>query len=94
MHKKDAKELHITAEIVANYWLFTIEDNGIGRTKSEQINKNFKSHNSFATKAIDTRIELINKMATSKIEIKIEDKVLNTNESLGTKIMILIPVKS
>ena len=93
MHKKDAKELHITAEIVANYWQFTIEDNGIGRTKSEQINKNFKSHNSFATKAIDTRIELINKMATSKIEIKIEDKVLNTNESLGTKIMILIPVK-
>lgn len=45
-------------------------------------------------KQIDTRIELINKMATSKIEIKIEDKVLNTNESLGTKIMILIPVKN
>ena len=94
MHKKGAKELHIIAEIVTDYWHFTVEDNGVGRTKSEQINKNFKSHNSFATKAIDTRIALINKIAASKIEIKVEDKISNSNESLGTKIVILIPVKN
>lgn len=93
MHKKGAKELKINAKIIDNYWHFTIEDNGIGRTKSAQINKNLKSHNSFATKAIDTRIELINKIATSKIEIQIEDKISNSNESLGTKINVLIPVK-
>lgn len=93
MHKKGAKELYITATIDEDYWHFTVEDNGIGRTKSEQINKGFKSHNSFATKAIDTRIALINKIATSKIEIKIEDKISNSNESLGTKIVILIPLK-
>ena len=73
---------------------WVVEDNGVGRTKSEQINKNFKSHNSFATKAIDTRIALINKIAASKIEIKVEDKISNSNESLGTKIVILIPVKN
>lgn len=93
MHKKGAKELKINAKIIDNYWRFTIEDNGIGRTKSAQINKNFKSHNSFATKAIDTRIELINKIVTSKIEIQIEDKISNSNEPLGTKINVLIPVK-
>ena len=93
MHKKGAKELKINAKIIDNYWHFTVEDNGIGRTKSAQINKNLKSHNSFATKAIDTRIELINKIATSKIEIQIEDKISNSNESLGTKINVLIPVK-
>jgi sensor histidine kinase YesM len=93
MHKKGAKELKINAKIIDNYWHFTIEDNGIGRTKSAQINKNLKSHNSFATKAIDTRIELINKIETSKIEIQIEDKISNSNESLGTKVIVLIPVK-
>ena len=93
MHKKGLKELTINAKIIDNYWCFTIEDNGIGRIKSEQINKNFKSHTSFATEAIANRIELINKIATSKIEIQIEDKLSNSNESLGTKISILIPVK-
>ena len=93
MHKKGLKELTINAKIIDNYWCFTIEYNGIGRIKSEQINKNFKSHTSFATEAIANRIELINKIATSKIEIQIEDKLSNSNESLGTKISILIPVK-
>lgn len=93
MHKNGSKELIINAKIIDNYWHFTIEDNGIGRIKSEQINKNLKSHTSFATEAISNRIELINKMTASKIEIKIEDKLSNSNESLGTKISILIPVK-
>jgi LytS/YehU family sensor histidine kinase len=93
MHKKGLKELTISGEIQNNYWRFIIDDNGVGRAKAEQINKSFKSHKSFATNAIGSRISLINKVSSSKIEIVIEDKMSNTNESLGTKITILIPVK-
>ena len=93
MHKKGIKELKISGEIVNENWQFIIDDNGIGRVKAEQINKNLKSHKSFATHAIAGRIDLINKVSSSKIEIIIEDKLSNTNEPLGTKIIVLIPVK-
>ncbi|WP_298138350.1 histidine kinase [Flavobacterium sp.] len=93
MHKIGLKELKINGEIINEYWQFVIDDNGVGRAKAEQINKSFKSHKSFATNAIGSRISLINKVSSSKIEIMIEDKMSNTKESLGTKITILIPVK-
>ena len=93
MHKIGLKELKINGEIINEYWQFVIDDNGVGRAKAEQINKSFKSHKSFATNAIGSRISLINKVSSSKIEIVIEDKMSNTKESLGTKITILIPVK-
>lgn len=93
MHKKGLKELTISGEIQNNYWRFIIDDNGVGRAKAEQINKSFKGHKSFATNAIGSRISLINKISSSKIEIAIEDKMSNTYEPLGTKITIMIPVK-
>lgn len=94
MHKTGNKKLLISAEIIGDYWRFIIEDNGIGRKKSEQINSGFTSHHSYATNAIDTRIDLMNKMASSKIEIKIEDKYSSENQASGTKIIILIPFKN
>lgn len=93
MHKIGLKELKINGEIINEYWQFVIDDNGVGRAKAEQINKSFKSHKSFATNAIGSRISLINKVSSSKIEIVVEDKMSNTKESLGTKITILIPIK-
>ena len=93
MHKIGLKELKINGQIINEYWQFVIDDNGVGRAKAEQINKSFKSHKSFATNAIESRISLINKVSSSKIEIVIEDKMSYTKESLGTKITILIPVK-
>lgn len=91
MHKIGLKELKINGEIVNGYWQFVIDDNGVGRAKADQINKSLKSHKSFATNAIENRINLINKVSSSKIEIVVEDKMSNTKESLGTKITILIP---
>ncbi len=94
MHKIGLKELKINGEIINEYWQFVIDDNGVGRAKAEKINKSFKNHKSFATNAIGSRISLINKVSSSKIEIMVEDKFSNTNEPLGTKITILIPVKT
>lgn len=93
LHKKGVKELTINANIINDYWQFTIEDNGVGRQKAEEFNTSFKKHKSFATNAIGNRINLINKVSSSKIEITIEDKIATTKEPLGTKITVMIPVK-
>lgn len=93
LHKAGAKKLQILGEIIDNLWCFSIEDNGVGREKSAHINKTLKSHQSFATEAIENRIELINKISSSKISLSIEDKMSNSNEPLGTKITVCIPVK-
>lgn len=93
MHKSGEKKLWILGEIKDNFWHFVIEDNGVGREKADFINQSFKKHQSFATKAIENRITLMNKTSIAQITIKIDDKVSKNNEPLGTKITLLVPVK-
>lgn len=91
MHKVGSKILDIKVELLEDVWCFTIDDNGIGRKASEVINQKIKKHISFATKAIDNRIKLINKIADINIDIEIIDKKSADDESLGTRIKIYIP---
>lgn len=94
MHKKGLKLLDIKAELFDDVWCFTIDDNGVGRRASEIINQKIKKHISFATKAIDNRIKLINKIADIAIDIEVIDKKTLDNEPLGTRIKIYITVIS
>lgn len=91
MHKVGHKMLDIRVELLEDVWCFTIDDNGIGRKASEKINQKIKKHISFATKAIDNRVKLINKIAEITIDIEVIDKKMLTDESLGTRIKIYIP---
>lgn len=92
MHKEGPKRLEIKAEILNDIWCFTIDDNGIGRKASEIINLKIKKHISFATKAIENRIKLINKTTNITIDIETIDKKSKLEESLGTRIKIYIPI--
>lgn len=93
LHKQGLKKLEIVIKKEnKNYWLFEITDNGIGRKKSEQINQKIKKYDSFATKAISNRIELINKMSDLPVTIEILD-MENAQDFLGTKVILKIPVK-
>ncbi len=91
MHKTGLKIVEIKLELLENVWCFTIDDNGIGRKASEIINQKIKKHISFATKAIDNRVGLMNKTNNIAIDIEVIDKKLNNEESLGTRIKIYIP---
>lgn len=95
MHKSGKKILSINLSRADKYyWQFVIEDNGVGREAAAHINNKIKGkHNSFATKAIDNRIMLINKLIDKPISIAIEDLVSNQMMSLGTRVIIQIPVK-
>ena len=75
------------------YWHFEIEDNGIGREKSAERNKKFQKHKSFATKSIDTRIQLINKLSKKAIILDVVDLKNKDNNACGTRIVLKIPIK-
>ncbi len=94
MHKPGLKQLEIKLEMFEDMWCITIDDNGIGRKASEIINQKIKKHISFATKAIDNRVKLINKTTNITIDIEVIDKKAQNQTSLGTRIKIYVPLSN
>ena len=89
-HKTGHKHLtlHVFSESEHNI-VIEIIDNGIGRTASQEINNTEKTnHQSFATTAIEKRIELLNK-DRKLVDVEIVDLYDNEN-SVGTKVIIKI----
>lgn len=92
MHKNGSKQLTIGFEKANGGIRVQIDDNGIGRKQSMQINQRNKSKpNSFATKAISERIQLFNRLYKNKIEYTVIDKIDEAKQSLGTLIILVIP---
>lgn len=92
LHKKDNKKVIIRFEKMADSLEITIDDNGIGRKKSAELNqiKN-KNHQSFATVAIQNRIDLLNRNNPHKIVVTFEDKIGENSQPNGTMVKITIP---
>jgi LytS/YehU family sensor histidine kinase len=94
LHKQGLKKLHLKiSKENDQYWRFEIEDNGIGRQQSYVLNKTLKKHNSFATKAIDSRISLINKLNKTPIHIDVHDLKNEEKLVLGTRVILKLPIK-
>ena len=76
IHQKAEKSLEITFEKENEFLLCTIEDNGIGRKKANEINlRRNKAHLSFSTEANTHRIDLLNQHQENNIRLEIIDKV-------------------
>lgn len=94
LHKKGEKKLRIQLYAISSTVLCCeIEDNGVGRQESVRRNKN-KNHKSFATKASQDRLALLNRSLTDKIGLTIEDLYHEDGSSKGTKVIITIPISS
>ena len=78
-----------------NSILCTIQDNGIGREKSQQINEESglkrKSRGMMITKQ---RLEIMNKQIDEKYSVKITDLKDSSGKALGTRIDLIINYKS
>ncbi|NJN50093.1 MAG: histidine kinase, partial [Polaribacter sp.] len=94
LHKQGLKKLEIHFEKVEKNLKITIDDNGIGRKKSAELNsiKN-KNHVSFATKAMQNRIELLNQFTNTITTISIIDKTNQQGKPIGTKVVLIIPIQ-
>lgn len=67
-----------------------VDDNGIGREKSIELNKKRIDHVSFANSANEKRIDLINKLFDKKVKLEIIDKRNIDGSAAGTKVTISI----
>jgi LytS/YehU family sensor histidine kinase len=93
LHKQGTKVLIISFGQKDNFIHIHIEDNGIGRKKSHEINQQRnKTHQSFATNAIDERIALLNNNKKEKITLEYIDKDLDHEETTGTIVQLKIPI--
>ncbi|MBK9355120.1 MAG: hypothetical protein IPN09_14490 [Bacteroidetes bacterium] len=70
-----------------------IDDNGIGRDASTEINKKRpQSHVSFSTSATEKRLQLLNQEKKVMIAVVFEDKMDETGNALGTRVTIQVPI--
>lgn len=94
MHLENNKEgiINIHFENSNNNVRCSIEDNGIGRKRAEEIKALYKpEHKSLGTKITNSRIDIINQMFNRKIEINYLDLYDNDNKPTGTKVEIIFP---
>ncbi len=89
MHKSDGeKELHIAYRLEGQELSVEILDNGIGRVKSAEINERNRrdKHVSYATGAIEKRLEVLRDLEHKNLNISISDL------KIGTRVLITMDI--
>jgi ribosomal protein S13 len=82
-------------KLTGNTILYEVEDDGIGRQKSQEIlQKQNRNHKSLATTMTQERIKVLNKKMKHKITLEIRDLKDKEGASTGTKVVFEIPVLS
>jgi ligand-binding sensor domain-containing protein len=91
-HKKADKKLIVSAYInEKKQCIIEIMDNGIGRKKAEELNKsNTLKRQSFATSAMEKRMNILNQQLEQKITIDILDFWDEQQNSTGTKVIFTL----
>ena len=93
LHKEGEKLLRLDIRRTeSGQLLISIQDNGIGRAASAKLNAHRKRHESFASSAIEQRINLLNQNSDLTIEINYTDLKDGAGQAAGTRVDILLMV--
>jgi sensor histidine kinase YesM len=95
LHKEGEKRLTIKFSR-GEYLTCEIEDNGVGRSYANEINERTKlsEHKSFAMKAIQQRLDLLNKHVGDDIGgFEVVD-LLDNGKPAGTRVILKLPIQS
>lgn len=94
LHKQGLKKLTISFSIKnTDILICTIEDNGIGRKRSNEMNTlRTKKHTSFATGATKKRLELLNYGRSNSIAVNFNDLTDSFGNACGTRVLVEIPI--
>jgi len=88
-YKEEKGFLKVDISQQKNNIIVTIEDNGIGRKKSQELKtENQKSQQSTGIKNINSRLKIIEEVFKTKLDVVIEDA--NIAEQSGTKVTVKI----
>jgi len=92
--KKSSGRLEIRIELVNNFILCSIIDDGIGRRKAMEMKEHSirKMHKSFGLKITQDRLDLLNYLHKSSLNVNIVDLQNGDGHSTGTKVEIYIPL--
>ena len=92
LHKKEEGRLLIDFATRNHALVVTIDDNGIGRKKSAELNTiKENKHQPFATAANQKRLEILNKHQKN-LAVEFIDKVDQAGNSTGTTVIISLPL--
>jgi hypothetical protein len=93
--KETKGNICVRFKLNGNTILYEVEDDGIGRKKSQEIlQKQNKNHKSLATTMTQERIKVLNKKLKHKITLEIRDLKDNTGTGTGTMVVFKIPILS
>lgn len=86
---------HLKVEVVQNgsFLKCIVEDDGIGRKAAMKISERKRKHISHGMSITRDRLELMNSLNKSQLNVEIIDKVNAEDESAGTRVEIFIPIK-
>jgi LytS/YehU family sensor histidine kinase len=94
LHKKDNRSVRILFRLKPNDMLeVTIEDNGIGRKRSAELNAKSSRHKPFSTEANQKRLEIMNKAIPEGFTVTYIDRVDAQGRAEGTTVVLLMPLK-
>jgi ligand-binding sensor domain-containing protein len=84
--------LSVTFYMAGDYLECVIEDNGIGRKKAKAL-RSRDGHHPVGLSLTGRRIEILNQNKEELVGLTIEDKISTEGEPMGTRVVLLIPVK-
>lgn len=96
-HKQENRDLQIRFSLntAGNVLQVEVEDNGIGRKRSAEINTGRPGyHQSFAHSATEKRLALLNQASPNPIGLIITDKTSTDGQPAGTLVFITLPLVS
>ena len=93
MLRKDKGLVTINLTLENDYLCCIIEDNGIGREASREINlKKQHNHNSLGTRITESRLNLVNSFYGTSLKTIFTDLKDNEGNATGTRVEIHIPI--
>lgn len=92
LHKKDNRRLRLTFRPVDGHLEVTVEDNGIGRKRSEELNARSSRHRPFSTEANQKRLEIMNKAIPKGFTVKYVDRTDASGRPEGTTVILQMPL--
>ena len=93
MHKGSKGKINININLKDQVLICVIEDNGIGRKRSQEIlkEKNSEFHKSVGMSITQERLDIINQKNNSNLTMKIIDLENSKGESIGTRVELILP---
>lgn len=95
MPKGGMGKIKLNLNKINNMMICTIEDDGIGRKQSLELNKNKeRKHQSLGMSITKERLEIINSINNSNLNVNIIDLHDNAGNTCGTRVEIFVPVNN